>query len=309
MTDPMGRDKLTGTAVALAGSTLLRSDGATARLPMPIADLAQAVGLAEETGYTGVWVPDHGVWDPFALLTSFIGRTGGMHLATGVVTITDRSPAVTASAGRTVDRISGGRAVVGVGSGPVRRIDRVTAYVDELRDRMEEDVPVYLAAIGPRMVEAAARVADGVLLNWCTPERVRRARREVERSDRRFTVTVYVRACLGHEDGQARRALGEAVAMYASLPSYRRQLESEGLGEAAAAAADAHRHRRIEDVPQSLIDALSVRGGREEAVARIDEYRAAGADLVVVYPVTAQDPSSSLMGTIMAAAPDPSVEA
>jgi 2-methylisocitrate lyase-like PEP mutase family enzyme len=79
-----------------------------------------------------------------------------------------------------------------------------------------------------------------------------------------------------------------------------------GLAEAAVGA---HRRGDPAAVPEALVDALCVRGGRDEAVARLDEYRAAGADLVVVYPVPAQDPASSLLGTIMAAAPDPSVEA
>jgi 2-methylisocitrate lyase-like PEP mutase family enzyme len=93
------------------------------------------------------------------------------------------------------------------------------------------------------------------------------------------------------------------------MPAYQRQLEAEGLGDLADAAADARRRGDPAGVPEELVDALCVRGGRDEALARLDEYRAAGADLVVVYPVTAQEPASSLMGTIMGAAPDPSVEA
>jgi 2-methylisocitrate lyase-like PEP mutase family enzyme len=57
-----------------------------------------------------------------------------------------------------------------------------------------------------------------------------------------------------------------------------------------------------------LVDALCIRGGRDEAMERIDRYREAGADLVVVYPVPAQEALSSLMATIMTAAPDPAVE-
>jgi alkanesulfonate monooxygenase SsuD/methylene tetrahydromethanopterin reductase-like flavin-dependent oxidoreductase (luciferase family) len=231
--------------------------------------------------------------------------------------VTGRSAEATAAAAFTLNRISGGRAVVGVGSGSVRDIDRVERYVGRLRDGLPEEVPIYLAALGPRMVRTAGRVADGILLNWCTPERVRRVRRELADVEepspgiprRRVSVAVYVRACLGHDERHAREALGEAVGMYASLPNYRRQLEAEGLGDAAGEAGEAHRAGRNEAVPESLLDALCVRGGREEAVARLAEYRKAGADQVVVYPVTAQEPSSSLIGTIMAAAPDPAVEA
>jgi 2-methylisocitrate lyase-like PEP mutase family enzyme len=62
-------------------------------------------------------------------------------------------------------------------------------------------------------------------------------------------------------------------------------------------------------VPSSLLGAVCVRGTREEALQRLAEYGRAGADLVVVYPVPAQEAVSSTMGTLLAAAPDPAVGA
>jgi 5,10-methylenetetrahydromethanopterin reductase len=305
MTDHMGPDKLTGTAVALAGSTIHRASGQVVRARLPFEDLAQAVSVAEETGYAAVFVPDHGIWDPFALLASIAQRTSRLRLATGVVTMTSRAPAVMGAAAETLSEVSRGRAILGVGSGQERRVDRVASYLDELLDHRPDDLPLYLAALGDRMVQLASGRADAVLLNWCTPGRVTRAREQVDRTNPgRVTVAVYVRACLGHEDEHALEALREAVGMYAAIPAYWRQLEAEGLGDLADSGAG-----DPSAVPMELVDALCVRGGRDEALARLDEYRAAGADLVVVYPVTAQEPASSLLGTIMAAAPDPAVEA
>jgi 5,10-methylenetetrahydromethanopterin reductase len=272
---------------------------------MPVADLFHATVLAEETGYEAVFVPDHGVWDPFALLASFAQRTSRLRLATGVVTMTSRSPAIVGAAAATLDRVSGGRAILGLGSGPERRVDRVASYLDELRNHRPDGVPLYLAALGDRMVRLAGARSDGVLLSWCTPGRVERARQEVDRANPgRVVLAVYVRACLGHEEEHAVAALREAVGMYAAIPAYRRQLEAEGLGDLASSVTG-----DPSSAPVELVDALCVRGGRDQALARLDEFRAAGADLVVVYPVTAQEPASSLVGTIMAAAPDPSVEA
>jgi alkanesulfonate monooxygenase SsuD/methylene tetrahydromethanopterin reductase-like flavin-dependent oxidoreductase (luciferase family) len=303
MPDAMTADKLTGTALAVAGSTIHATPRGEVRVPMPFGALAEAVSLAEETGYRAVWVPDHGVWDPFGLLAAFAHRTARILLAPGVVTVTSRPAEAMAAAAATLDRVSGGRAILGLGSGGERRVDRVAGYVDQVRRGLHQEVPVYLAALGPRMVGAAARVADGVLLNWCTPARVERAREESA-----GTIAVYVRACLGHQEEHALAALRQAVGTYAGLPAYRRQLEAEGLGDLAGAAADAGRRRRVDQVPPNLVHALCLRGGRDEAMERIAQYRAAGADLVVIYPVPAQEAASSLMATIMAAAPDPAVE-
>lgn len=312
----MTTDKLTGTGLALAGSTIQRVFGQELRIAMPFDDLAEAAALAEETGYRALWVPDHGVWDPFGLLAGLAGRTDRILLAPGVVPISSRSPEALGAAAGTLHRVSGGRAILGLGSGRERRLERMVAYLDEMMDQRPVDVPLYLAALGPRMVELAGGRADGVLLNWCTPGRVERARKELERvgwivNDKPrwdITVAVYVRACLGHDEEHALAALREAVAMYAGSPAYLRQLQSEGLGELAAAAAEAGRRRQPDQVPVELVDALCIRGGRDQAMERIDRYREAGADLVVIYPVPAQEAASSLLATIMASAPDPAVE-
>jgi 5,10-methylenetetrahydromethanopterin reductase len=175
--------------------------------------------------------------------------------------------------------------------------------------------PVWLGALGDRMIRLAGEVADGVLLNWCTPERVAQAKRLVregaERADRDpdgVTVAVYVRACLGVEEPIALEALRKMTGLYASFSHYRRQLEVMGLGEEAALAAKAFTERRPEEIPESLVRSLSVVGGRSEAMARFAGFRQAGADLVLCYPVAALETLSSVLGTVLAAAPSPALE-
>jgi 5,10-methylenetetrahydromethanopterin reductase len=295
----MVTDNHSATAVALAGSTARRRSGQWVREPFDVEDLAGEVSLAEETGYRSVWVPDHGVWEPFTLLGALAHRTSRIGLATGVVTLASRRPAEIVAAALTLDRVSGGRAILGVGSGPERRLAAVADRLGEITGAVAGMVPRYLAALGPSMVELAGRAADGVLLNWCSPDRVARARREVARGAEAagrdpagITVAVYVRACLGHDQEHALEALRGAAEMYAGIPAYRRQLEADG----------------IDASPDRMARALCVWGARDEAMERLAAWREAGADLVVVYPVPAQEAASSVMGTIMAAAPDPAVE-
>lgn len=297
----------TGTAVALAGSSVVLEAGEMRRVPMPFNDLRDAALLVEETGYEALFVPDHGVWEPFPLLAALAQRTERIEVGPGVVTITSRDAGSMAAAARTLSQVSDGRAILGVGSGPEQRVSRVEEYLSEVRQGTG-DIPLYLAALGPRMVEAAGRVADGVLLNWCTPERVAQAVDLLKSGGRHVAVAVYVRACLGHDDGSALAALREATAMYARIPGYRRQYEAMGLGREAAAASDALAAGRLDEVPEELVRGVCVWGTRDQAEDRLGAYRKAGADLVVVYPVQAQEPLSSLMGTIMAAAPSPAVE-
>jgi alkanesulfonate monooxygenase SsuD/methylene tetrahydromethanopterin reductase-like flavin-dependent oxidoreductase (luciferase family) len=154
----------------------------------------------------------------------------------------------------------------------------------------------------------AGEIADGLLLNWCTPERVRQARALVDegalaagRPYSDVTVAVYVRACVGpgQEEGDAVQALKQALSQYASIPHYRRHFELMGFRVEAAAAAEGR-------VPDELVKALCLFGDAAAARERLESYREAGADLPVVYPVPCLDPVSSINGTILAQAPDPS---
>lgn len=320
----MGDDEPDRTGIALRGE------------PLGWHDLLQVVETAEETGYEAVFVPEIAHREAFASLTGFAAHTSRVRLGSGVAPMTFRDPRATAMAAATLHEISGGRFILGLGSGRVedRPIELTVSYLEAVRKLLGGDtvrlggdaavlenapgaraIPIYLAALGPRMVELAGRAADGVLLNWCTPERVARAREELARGaeragrdPREITVAVYVRACLGHEDDQAIPVLRQAVAEYAAKPHYRRQLEAVGLGEEAAAAAKAFEADDPQSVPEALVDAVSVHGSRDRALARFGAYRDAGADLVVAYPVPAMEALSSMMGTVLAAAPAPRVE-
>jgi alkanesulfonate monooxygenase SsuD/methylene tetrahydromethanopterin reductase-like flavin-dependent oxidoreductase (luciferase family) len=297
-------------------------------------DVRQIVETAEETGYEAVFTPEIGAREAFSTLTAMAETTRRMRLATGVVPIGSRDARRMAMEAATLHDLSGGRFTLGLGSRePIHRTRRELDGIRALLrgeappadlgatlaagplDLFPGRLPIFLAALGPRMTELAGEVADGVLLNWCTPQRVARAKDEVARGAVRagrgadaVTIAVYVRCCLGHEDGHALPALAEQAGQYATMPYYLRQFEAMGLGEESRTAGEAWEAGRSEDVPESLVRSVCVLGDRGEARARLAAYRDAGADLVVVYPVPVLDAASSIFGSLFAAAPSPEVE-
>jgi alkanesulfonate monooxygenase SsuD/methylene tetrahydromethanopterin reductase-like flavin-dependent oxidoreductase (luciferase family) len=269
-----------------------------------------------------------------------------------VVTLQSRTPALTAMAAATVQDVTG-RFILGVGAGSgsgaaglrpggeaLRPLALTEEYTRVVRgalsgERVTSEAfglngfglglsfgdepgppPVWLAALGDRMVALAGRAADGILLNWCTPERVSAARRTLAeaadaagRDPASLTIAVYVRAALEVDESIALGSLREMTGLYASYPAYRAQMSAMGLAAEADAAAAAHADGRSEDVAESLVRALIVLGDRTEALARFRAYHEAGADLVLCYPVVAGDhPLSSVMGTAVAAAPSPALD-
>lgn len=298
------------------------------RDPIPWTDLAAMVRAAEQVGYAAVFLPEIAGRDALVTLGALAGETRDLLLGTGVVPIASRTPLLAAMAASTVHERSGGRLILGLGTGRIGpgALDRLREEVDVLRglfagetvehggERLRLSLapgtgpPIWISALGPRAMRLAGEIADGVLLNWCPPERVAAARAVVAggagaagRDPDDVTVAVYVRAWVGEDEATAMTALRRASAEYASYPAYARQFEQVGLGAEAAAAADALRAGRVEDVPDRLVRSVCAIG--PDAPRRIEAYRQAGATLPVVYPVAAGEAAVSIEGTLSALAP------
>ncbi|MGQ0669265.1 MAG: LLM class flavin-dependent oxidoreductase [Actinomycetota bacterium] len=311
--------------------------GVALRDPLPWHDLVQVVESAEQSGYEAVLLPEIAGRETFSALAGLAGVTSTMLLGNGIVPMNSRRAPTTAMAAATVHELSGGRMVLGLGTGTSfpGALDRLRTYVAKVRaalagetvaledgetfrlslDPGARPVPVWISALGPRAMRTAGEIADGVLLNWCPPERVAFARERVRegaeatgRDPASVTIAVYVRACVGQDEKVALEALRAAAGQYAAYPAYRRQFEAVGLGREAATAAAAHRAGRPAEVPEPLLRTVCLIGEPSAAVARLREYRDRGADLPVVYPVPCREPVSSIMGTLFALAPMPAVE-
>jgi 5,10-methylenetetrahydromethanopterin reductase len=298
------------------------------RDPLAWSDLEAIVRAAEGAGYDALFLPEITSRDAFVTLGALAGVTRDLLLATGIVPMRSRTALLTAMAAATVHERAGGRSVLGIGTGGAGRgaLDELRGYVADVRALLDggtadrkgravrlalapgSRVPIWLSALGPRAMRLAGEIADGVLLNWCTPERVAFARERLAegadvagRDPAEVSVGVYVRCFVGELDEDALSALKAAAGDYATLPAYARQLEQVGMADLVAVAADAFRAGRVADVPDELVEATCAVGGG--AAERLEVYRAAGADVVVVYPVAAGEVAASIEATLLALAP------
>lgn len=172
---------------------------------------------AEEAGLDSVWVYDHllyrfpghetmGVWECWSMLSALAGITSRVELGTLVMPVSWRNPALLAKMAATVDEISGGRLILGLGTGfhepefdafgyPFdHRVDRFEEGIEIItsllrkgkvdfrgqyfnapnceitpRGPRQEGIPVHVACQGPRMLELTARYADGWNTAWFGP--------------------------------------------------------------------------------------------------------------------------------------------
>jgi alkanesulfonate monooxygenase SsuD/methylene tetrahydromethanopterin reductase-like flavin-dependent oxidoreductase (luciferase family) len=306
----------------------IRRTGLALRDPLPWHELVLAVETAETSGYDTLLLPEIAGREAFGALAGLARATFKIKLGSGVVPLASRRPDVLAMGAATVNELSYGRMILGIGAGAPGpgSLVRMRRMVEFLRCALAgqdvdlgggdsfqlslppQEVAIWIAALGPKMMRLAGEIADGVLLNWCTPERVGEARGLVDegaasagRAGGDITIAVYVRACVGQEEGSVAPVLKQALSQYAAISHYRRQFELMGFREEAAAAAEG----RVSD---ELVKALCLFGEAAGARERLKGFREAGADLPIVYPVPCGDLVSSINGTILAMAPDPSGE-
>ena len=146
---------------------------------------------SEELGFDGLWVADsHSVMrDAYAILAVLATQTSTLKLATGVTHTVTRHPAVLANSWATLQELSEGRAIcgIGVGESAVHNLglkpERLAVFEEKLGvirallngETVEYEgkeiqmpwstspVPLIMASSGPRSLQLAGRVADGVL--------------------------------------------------------------------------------------------------------------------------------------------------
>lgn len=262
-----------------------RGTAFTIRDPLPWDDVAAIAREGEGLGYEAVFLPEIGARDTLATLVGLAGETSRLLLGTGVIPMRSRTPELAAMAAATVQERSGGRHVLGVGTGGAAAgaLDGFRTYVVAIRERLDRTqlllpapVPIWVAALGPRATRLAGELADGVILNWCTPDRVaeasdaiRGAAASAGREPDAVTIAVYVRASF---TDRADEALLAAASEYVSYPAYARQFRAMGIDDL---------------TPETVIETVCLRGDPAVGRERIRAYRDAGADLPVVYPVLA----------------------
>jgi alkanesulfonate monooxygenase SsuD/methylene tetrahydromethanopterin reductase-like flavin-dependent oxidoreductase (luciferase family) len=186
--------------------------GLDTRLGLSTAQLRDLAPAARALGYGSMWTPAALTYDPVELCIAWHARSG---LATGVSVVPiARNPAsVLGLAALTAHELTDSRFTLGIGAGSVteRPIAAVRDYIGELR-KVAPNIPIVVAALGPQMIRIGARHAQGVALNWCTPEHVDWSREQARQPTRMID---YLRVCVDDDVAAARRTLAAQILLYA----------------------------------------------------------------------------------------------
>ncbi|MCE2485629.1 MAG: LLM class flavin-dependent oxidoreductase [Desulfurellaceae bacterium] len=315
-------------------------------------EIVECVRLAEELGYESAWVAEGHGGDQFAILSACAVQTERILLGTSISSIFVRSVPTIAMAAASVDHLSGGRLILGLGSShkvqvepehgvvyrkPVQRMrESVEIIRTLLRDGqvsyqgqevnidsfdlwfepLRRDIPIYLSAVFPRMLETCGELAQGTILVWSTLESGRQAAEHVAVGARRagrdpaeVDIVSLLPCSVAEDRREAMDRLRPAAAFYAGFfPRYNRLMAESGFAEAAAAIRQAwltgDREGATRLVPDDMVQALSLAGPAADSRERLEAYRESGIRLPVIFPVGGEpDGKARVMEAIRACAP------
>ncbi|WP_261166590.1 LLM class flavin-dependent oxidoreductase [Microbacterium sp. Marseille-Q6965] len=171
----------------------------------------------ERVGVSTLWVNQPGRrGDALAAMAAAAAETTSLRVASGVIPV-DLYPARELAARVRELGLPGDRTTIGIGAS-AKPSPLTTAGEAAARLRADLGMPVVIGALGPRMRRLGVTEADGVLLNWLTPDAARDARadRDADDPDGRTQLALYVRT--GLPAGHAR--LREEAERYGEIPTY-----------------------------------------------------------------------------------------
>ena len=281
--------------------------GLDARLGLGVDELAALAPQAAALGYASLWTPSGGgAYDPIALCVRWHAASG---LRTGVSVLPIGEPREQARAAADAHERTAGGFVLGLGSGGVRRgaVDALRSHVVAVRSALgDRGVPLYLAALGPRMLRLAGEIADGVALNWCTAEHVGWSRGRIGRP---IPAVSYVRMYVDDDVAAARLALARQVLAYAlgGNAGYRRHFarmgfESELLALERRRGDGASGEELAAAVPVRLLDAVGYAGPPGGARAALERL-GAGLDVAIVRLLAVRPDGAAVRAAMAAPAP------
>jgi probable F420-dependent oxidoreductase len=235
----------------------------------------------EDMGYSTIWITG-GPLDDLGQVVAVVRGTQRVRVATGIVSVDRFGSDAVSALYSDLEATHPGRFVVGLGGAHGQKpVATLNAYLDAL-DALDSDgralVPVkarVLAALGPRMLELARERAAGALPVLVTPEYTADARSVLGEAP---ALAIELLVVLEPDPTRARELARGPLGVLGRAPSYQANFRRMGFtGEEIGSLAD------------RLVDALVAWGDVSAVAARISDHIRAGADHVVLNPVTGSD--------------------
>lgn len=289
---------------------------------LSINEVLECSEIISKTDTDTIWVPETWGMENFSMLGAVSGKTTNQKIGSSIINIYSRSPATIAMGAATVDTLSNGRLVLGLGTSSVpivesfhgykfkNPVQRMKEYVEIIRlivagkqvnydgevfklrnftlliKPKRNSIPIYLAAINKKMVDLTWDIGNGAIFYLRPLEELKNTIKTMQ-SKKKIDVTCQIITCVSENSELARQRAKKTLAFYISVGEiYRKFLSENGFKKETENIFEEFKKTGFktnhELVSDSMLRSLCISGTSEECKKQLLDFRDSGIDLPII---------------------------
>ena len=289
---------------------------------LSVNEVLNCAELISKTTTDAIWVPETWGMENFSMLSAVSSRATTQKIGSSIINIYSRSPASIAMGAVTVDTLSKGRVILGLGTSSLpivetfhgynfeKPLQRMKEYVEIIKlitsgkpinysgeifnlknftlliKPQRESIPIYIAAVNEKMVNLTWDVGDGVIF-YLRPKNEMKETIQKMQSKRKIDVTCQIITCVSENSEEAIERAKKTLAFYVSVGKiYREFLARNGFEKETSNIFEEFKKSGFssnhELVTDSMLKELAISGAPDECKKQLDAFRQTGIDLPIV---------------------------
>ena len=269
-----------------------------------------------------VWIPETWGMENFSMLSAIGQRLTKPKIGSSIINIYSRSPALIGMGAATIDTITNGRLVLGLGTSSLPIVQefhgydfekpllRMAEYVEVVRKIISgkkidysgkifslknfsllikpprENIPIYLAAVNKKMLDLCWEIADGVIFYLRPLTELQNIIKKMQ-TKRKIDVSCQVITCVSNDEEKAIDRVKKTVAFYVSVGKIHREfLAKNGFQKETEIIFEEYQNSGLKSnydlVPESMLEQLCVYGTPEQSLKKLMKFHDAGVNLPII---------------------------
>jgi len=269
-----------------------------------------------------IWIPETWGMENFSMLSMVSQKVNSPKIGSSIINIYSRSPSLMAMGAATVDTISNGRLVLGLGTSSMpivedfhgmkfeKPVSRMSEYVEIIRlvlsgkqvnydgnffklknfslliKPLRNSIPIYLAAVNQKMVELTWKIADGVIF-YLRPISELKNTIEKMQNKKKIDVSCQLITCVSKDSQKAIDHAKKTLSFYISVGEiYRNFLAKNGFQNETEEIFQEFEKSGLEHVHEfvsdSMIQSLTICGNPQECLTKLKKFKDTGLDLPIL---------------------------
>ena len=289
---------------------------------LSVEEVLQCTELVSKTKIDSIWIPETWGMENFSMLGAVANNTNTQKIGSSIINIYSRSPSTIAMGSATIDTLSNGRLILGLGTSSVpivedfhgekfeNPVQRMKEYVEIIRlslmkkqinysgkifdlknftlliEPKRQSIPIYLAAINQKMVNLCWEIADGVIFYLRPLDEMQKTISKMQ-SQKNIDVACQIITCISKNSDEAIQRAKKTVAFYVSVGKiYREFLAKNGFKNETNNIFEEFKKSGFKSnhelVTDSMLNSLCISGSPEEAKIQLEKFRNTGIDLPII---------------------------